>query len=644
MHLSELRLWNFRKYGADGQSPDKRDPDLSLRLQPGLNVLIGENDSGKTSVVDAIRYTLGPQSREWIRLEETDFHGAGPSRADSLKIECVFRGFSHEEAGPFLEWLGFEEVDGQKEYVLRVRFTAQRKRDRIVTDLRAGPDEIGMPLDGDARDRLRATYLKPLRDAENELTPGRRSRFAQILKAHPLFQKPTVLGDTEPHALEKIIEDANKNIGEHFRPADDENEGGPAGSVLLTINDLLAEFFAEGDSPSARVNIAGIDLADILQRLELGLEGNPPGLGSLNLLYIAAELLLLQQDLGRRGLRLALIEELEAHLHPQAQLRLIHFLMNRGGFGQYILTTHSTTLGASIDLKKLVVCQGEKTLPMGPDFTELTPKNYGFLQRFLDTTKVNLFFARGVLLVEGAAENLLIPVIAKIIGRPLHRYGVSIVNIGSTAFAHYERIFVRTDGQSMGIKVAVVADLDVRPLEWYEGEDNPLDQGAIEKKKAERGSELSETYTDPNIERFISPNLTLEYEIALSVLRKPFHQAVLWARKRQTSKTGTPKAGKRKEVTTKVREDFAAWEANWGADSRCREKIAWEIYGKTMLGSGTSKAIVAQEFASWLARYPHKQKLRDALLESESLGYLVEAILHVTGPLPEAPADEHNES
>lgn len=644
MHLSELRLWNFRKYGADGQSPDKRDPDLSLQLQPGLNVLIGENDSGKTAVVDAIRYTLGTQSREWVRLEETDFYGVGVSRAESLKIECVFRGFSHEEAGPFLEWLGFEEVDGQKEYVLRVRFTAQRKRNRIVTDLRAGPDEVGMSVDGDARDRLRVTYLKPLRDAENELTPGRRSRFAQILRAHPLFQKPTVRGDTEPHDLEKIIEAANKAIGEHFRPGDNENEGGPAGTVLRTINNLLEEFFAEGDSPSAKVKIAGTDLADILQKLELGLAENPPGLGSLNLLYIATELLLLQQGTGFKGLRLALIEELEAHLHPQAQLRLIHFLTNRGGSGQYLLTTHSTTLGASIDLKKLVICRGEKAFPMGPDFTELAPKNYEFLQRFLDVTKANLFFARGVLLVEGDAENLLIPAIAEIIGRPLHRYGVSIVNIGSTAFAHYERIFVRTDGQSMGIKVAVVTDLDVRPLEWYEDAEDLPNENSIEKEKTEEGAALSETYADPNIQRFISPNWTLEYEIALSSLRKPFYQAVLWARKKQTSKTGTPQASKRKEVTARVRESIASWETNWGSCDRCREKIAWEIYGKTMLGSRTSKAIAAQVFASWLARYPHKQKLRDALLGSESLGYLIEAILHVTESLPEAPTDEHNES
>ena len=154
MYLSEVKLWNFRKYGTKGRNPEKLDPGLSLHLQPGLNVLIGENDSGKTAIVDAIRYSLGTQSGEWIRFEERDFHGQGDSRSTSLKIECVFRGFTHAEAGPFLEWLGFEEIDGKKEYILNLRMTAQRKADRIVTDVRAGPDEIGMTIEGEARARL----------------------------------------------------------------------------------------------------------------------------------------------------------------------------------------------------------------------------------------------------------------------------------------------------------------------------------------------------------------------------------------------------------------------------------------------------------------------------------------------------------
>ena len=70
MYLSKLRLWNFRKYGVCGENLDSPEPGLCLQLEPGRNVLIGENDSGKTAIIDAIRYTLGTQSGEWIRFAE----------------------------------------------------------------------------------------------------------------------------------------------------------------------------------------------------------------------------------------------------------------------------------------------------------------------------------------------------------------------------------------------------------------------------------------------------------------------------------------------------------------------------------------------------------------------------------------------
>lgn len=99
---------------------------------------------------------------------------------------------------------------------------------------------------------------------------------------------------------------------------------------------------------------------------------------------------------------------------------------------------------------------------MGSEHTKLSFSSYQFLERDLwSNPKANLFFAKGVIIVEGDAENLLIPTIAEIIGRPLHRYGVSIVNVGSTAFKRYADIFKRKDGSDFGVPVSIISDLDV---------------------------------------------------------------------------------------------------------------------------------------------------------------------------------------
>jgi len=113
MFLSELKIWNFRKYGTG----ENDAPGLHLRLNKGLNLLVGENDSGKTAIIDAVKFVLQTQSYDYQRLEEEDFFlqpGIEPTdtnRAKSLKIECIFRGFDAEnnEAANFLEWLGIEK-------------------------------------------------------------------------------------------------------------------------------------------------------------------------------------------------------------------------------------------------------------------------------------------------------------------------------------------------------------------------------------------------------------------------------------------------------------------------------------------------------------------------------------------------------
>ncbi len=466
MYLSELKLWNFRKYSINGDKFESAEPGLSVQFNEGINVLIGENDSGKTAIIDAIRYVLKTHSQEFINIEEKDFFKDINGRADEFKIECTFSGFSYEDAGHFLEWIGF---DDNGEYSLKIWLYAKRKDNDIYKKVSAGIANEGAYIEGEARKLLQVIYLKPLRDALSDMTNGQRSRLAQILRNLDAFKKDKeVDGSEKSHALENHYGEYKQKVDSHF---EDDVKGK---QIKETINEFLKDgFLFRGENRTANLTIEENELTQILKDLNLILEDNKSGLGTLNLLYIAAELLHLKEQLV--GLKLTLIEELEAHLHPQYQLRVIDFIEKEAHkYGQFILTTHSTTLASKIKLENLIICQNNKVYPMGYQHTQLEKGDYQFLQRFLDSTKANLFFARGVIIVEGDAENLLIPTIAELIGRPLHEYGVSIVNVGSTAFKRYAKIFLRKnkDGQEyknewLDIPVSIVTDLDIPSFEYF---------------------------------------------------------------------------------------------------------------------------------------------------------------------------------
>ena len=110
MYISSLKFWNFRKYGNCKEIVEGTKPNLEILLNKGLNVLIGENDSGKSAILDAIKLVLKTHAYEWIKVENDDFHVS----TNKFRIEIVFRGLEINEARHFTEWSGWDkEEDGE---------------------------------------------------------------------------------------------------------------------------------------------------------------------------------------------------------------------------------------------------------------------------------------------------------------------------------------------------------------------------------------------------------------------------------------------------------------------------------------------------------------------------------------------------
>lgn len=613
MYLETLKIKNFRKYA-----------DLEVKFTTGLNLIVGENDSGKTAIIDAIKYVLHTQSYDYIRPSYEDFYLENSKdeseRSTKFKIECTFKNFEDYEAKSFLEWLSIYD-DGS--HYLKIWLEGTRKGSKVFYDLRAGADSEGSQISGEARDYLRTTYLKPLRDAESELTPKRGSRLSQILDSHEAFC------DKENHPLKNIMKTANDDTSDYF-------ENGNGKDLLEDINKYLSSFSLNQNHLESKFLVSENSLKSVLEKLSLKLfnneisENNIQGLGSQNLLYISAELLLLKK-LEYSGLKLALIEEIEAHLHPQTQIRLIEAIQDIGDDHgiQFILTSHSPNLASKVKLKNLIVCKNGQTYPMGDDYTKLEKGDYLFLERFLDSTKANLFFANGVILVEGDAENILIPTLAKLMGKDLSKYGVSIVNVGSVAFLRYANIFLRREEPKINISISLITDVDVKPIEAKPtikegGVTRELTEPELEVKRTTTISDKTSKYFEP-IKSFIAPYWTLEYTIALSCLSRLLSQAVYicWKTK---SKDYIYTEDEMKQYIIDANTEYDSWLS----DDKSIEYIAFEIYNNRLNKSTNklSKAVVSQVFAQIL----NEADLTLYDIHSDvKLKYLVDAINYATG-------------
>lgn len=641
MHLQRVRAQNFRAFG-DG----KTAPQLDWTLSPGLNLLIGENDSGKTAVVDAIRHVLWTTSYEFVRLFEQDFHISGKARAQSMFIEATLADLNADQEAAVLEWLTYEP-DGTRSLVIHLQARwippKDNKRGRVDAITRACRDGIGPEIGSAVRELVRATYLRPLRDAEAELKPGRQSRLSQILGAHKSIKGQEVndfdVDDATkiPKNLVGLMAFTQHYLGRHS----------VINGVQEDINkNYLGRFAFVGESLESRVQITpDLALQPILEKFELGLlpsTGIHPdercirGLGYNNALFMATELVLLRDG---DELALLLIEEPEAHLHPQLQERVQELLEQSATKPQegkrpvqVVMTTHSPSLAAGADIASMTLVHRAKLFSLAHGMTKLKKSDYEFLRRFLDATKANLFFARGVAIVEGPAEALLLPALAAACGMSFSQYGLAVVNVGGIGLYHYARIFQRAkDEEVIPIPVACLTDRDVVP-DAASGYIKKPDSGKA-RFESEYTTEELRAGLDAKVKRAeggctivcVSDRWTFEYDLARYGCGELMFTATYLARRAETK-------GERLDETDEVLAISEAHEA-WTALSTAghsEDMLAALIY-QPLANGEASKAIAAQYAAHLVATGNYGT---GAELLANLPPYLQRALNWLTGRVP----------
>ncbi|MBZ4191707.1 ATP-dependent nuclease [Niabella beijingensis] len=546
MYISKVSLVNYRNF-----------LNAKFLFKEGINTIIGENGSGKTNLFRAIRLLLEDASLQYsYKLSESDFNRAlGNWKGHWIIISIEFDKINNEEAiqALFVHGAGVigeahvekasynlffrpkadirqrlsELTAGDTEGLNAIlepltikdnyetfftgKSTADFNDPQVYKQLVGDFEEVIFPATIDASlfgakiphqlsvsKEISFTFIQALRDVISDFHNNRTNPLLTLLKNKSGEIKEE---DYQP------ISDLVKQLNESIESLDDvENI---RKDIRTTIQDAVGQTYSPS-SLSIRSSVPS-EADKLLQSLKLFI-GEPDeayeggihelSLGGANLIFLTLKLLEFKyQKSNDTFANFLIIEEPEAHIHNHIQKTLFDKLDY--GDTQIMYSTHSTQISEVSNVEKInILAKKMNNAEVYQPSTRLGAESISEIQRYLDAVRTNLLFAKGVILVEGDAEEILIPqMIKKAFGVSLDELGISLINIRSTGFTNVAQLFHNDRIQR---KCSIVTDLDeaICDTTILEGDDEPLkkykNRVAQSKKKGLERKVILDTFIHGN--------------------------------------------------------------------------------------------------------------------------------------------------